>query len=32
MLQIPYSGKFLLVHNLVEMDPDSFEEIFIFAK
>ena len=32
MLQIPYSGKFSLVHNLVEMDPDSFKEIFIFAE
>ena len=29
MLQIPYSGKFSLVHNFTEMDPDSFEEIFI---
>ena len=32
MLQILYSGKFSLVHNFAEMDPDSSEEIFIFAK
>ena len=34
MLQISYStsGKFLLVHNFTEMDPDSSEEIFIFAE
>ena len=32
MLQIPYSGKFSLVHNFAEMDPDSFEGIFIFVE
>ena len=27
-LEVPYSGKFLLVQNFTEMSPDQQEEIF----